>query len=120
MTNGKVRVLATTVAAIAMLGAPAAAQGPTVEVLAEGLNIPRGLTVAADGSSTSSRPGLAARVCMGEGEEQVCMGPSGAITRIADGSVDRVIEGLLSSGWGWRLSSGESRTSPWPMTAPST
>ena len=36
---------------------------------------------------------------MGEGEEQVCMGPTGAITRIADGSTSQVVTGLLSAGW---------------------
>lgn len=98
MTNGKVRVLATTVAAIAMLGAPAAAQGPTVEVLAEGLNIPRGLTLAADGSIYVVEAGTGGESCMGEGEEQVCMGPTGAITRIADGSTSQIATGLLSAG----------------------
>jgi hypothetical protein len=100
MTNGKVRVLATTVAAIAMLGAPAAAQGPTVEVLAEGLNIPRGLTLAADGSIYVVEAGTGGESCMGEGEEQVCMGPTGAITRIADGSTSQIATGLLSAGLG--------------------
>ncbi len=98
MTSGKVGVLATTVAAIALLGAPAAAQGPTVEVLAEGLNIPRGLTVAADGSIYVVEAGTAGESCMGEGEEQVCMGPTGAITKIADGSTSQVATGLLSAG----------------------
>jgi sugar lactone lactonase YvrE len=92
--------LAGAVAAIALLGAPAAAQGPTIEVLAEGLNIPRGLAVAADGSLYVVEAGTAGETCMGEGEEQVCLGPTGAISRIADGTTTQVATGLLSAGLG--------------------
>ncbi len=90
--------VAMAVAAIAVLGASAAAQ-PTVETIAEGLNIPRGITLAADGSLYVVEAGTAGESCMGEGEEQVCMGPTGAITTIAaDGTAAQVATGLMSVG----------------------
>jgi sugar lactone lactonase YvrE len=92
--------LASAVAAIALLGAPAAAQGPTVEVLAEGLNAPRGLLVAPDGSIWVAEAGAAGETCMETPRGEACYGPSGAVAKIADGSVERVIEGLTSAGAG--------------------
>lgn len=100
MRSRNVTVLATTVAAIAMLGAPAAAQGPTVEVLAEGLNAPRGLLVAPDGSVWVAEAGAGGETCMETPRGEACYGPSGAVARIADGSVERVIEGIRSSAAG--------------------
>ena len=111
--------LASAVAAIALLGAPAAAQGPTVEVLAEGLNAPRGLSVAPTAASWSPRPGPPARRAWRARAAQACFGPSGAVTKIADGSVERVIEGL-HVGWSRARDRWESRISLWLMTAPST
>ncbi len=71
-----------------------------MEVLAEGLNAPRGLTVAADGSVYVAEAGAAGETCMDEAAGGMCYGPSGAILRIADGSVERVVEGLTSAGAG--------------------
>ena len=89
------------------LGAPAAAQELTIEVLAEGLNAPRGVAVAGDGSVYVVEAGSAGDTCMqtgaSEGPEpgEVCYGPTGAVTRIAaDGTVEKIIEGLPSAGSG--------------------
>ena len=48
------------------LAAPAAAQEPQVEVLAEGLNAPRGITIAPDGSIYVAEAGAAGETCMDE------------------------------------------------------
>jgi hypothetical protein len=92
--------LASAVGAIALLGIPAAAQGPTVEVLAEGLNAPRGLLVAPDGSIWVAEGGAGGETCMETPRGEACYGPTGAVARIADGSVERVIEGITSAGAG--------------------
>jgi hypothetical protein len=86
--------------AIASIGAPVAAQGPTVEVLAEGLNAPRGLLVAPDGGIWVAEAGAAGETCMETPRGEACFGPSGAVLRIADGNVERVVEGLTSAGAG--------------------
>jgi hypothetical protein len=92
--------LASAVGAIALLGIPAAAQGPTVEVLAEGLNAPRGLLVAPDGSVWVAEGGAGGETCMETPRGEACYGPTGAVARIADGTVERVIEGITSAGAG--------------------
>lgn len=76
------------------LAAPAAA-GASTEVLAEGLNAPRGVFVAGDGAIYVAESGTGGDDCP-MGEEGLCYGPSGAIVRIADGSTERVVEGLAS------------------------
>lgn len=81
---------------VAALSLPAAAQGPTVEVLAEGLNAPRGLALAADGSVYVVEAGTGGDACMGDGEAEVCMGLTGSVTQITDGSPTQVLTGLPS------------------------
>jgi sugar lactone lactonase YvrE len=93
-------VLTGAIGAIALLGIPAAAQGPTVEVLAEGLNAPRGLLVAPDGSIWVAAGGAGGETCMETPRGEACYGPTGAVARIADGSMERVIEGITSAGAG--------------------
>ncbi len=92
--------LASAVGAIALLGIPAAAQGPTVEVLAKGLNAPRGLLVAPDGSVWVAEGGAGGETCMETPRGEACYGPTGAVARIADGTVERVIEGITSAAAG--------------------
>jgi hypothetical protein len=77
---------------------PAAAQEPQIEVIAEGLAAPRGVTVASDGSVYVAEAGLGGDSCMDTPRGEQCYGPTGAITRIADGSSARVVEGLPSMG----------------------
>lgn len=72
-------------------------------VVAKGLNNPRGLAVAADGSVYVAEAGRAGSRCFkfpGEGEEaeETCFGFSGAITRIADGHQERAYSGFISAG----------------------
>lgn len=100
MRIGNGFALAGALAALALVGAPAAAQGPTMEVLAEGLNAPRGLLVAPDGSVWVAEGGAAGETCMETPRGEACYGPTGAVARIADGTVERVIEGLTSAGAG--------------------
>ena len=80
------------------------AQDPTIEVLAEGLNTPRGVAVAADGSIYVAEAGAAGETCidagLGDSEGGMCYGPSGSVAHIVDGEVERVIEGLTSAGSG--------------------
>jgi hypothetical protein len=85
--------------AAATLGAPTTGQGPTVEVVAEGLHAPRGLAIAADGSLLVAEAGQAGDLCpeMGGG---FCLGPTGSVARVSDGTVERIVEGLPSAGGG--------------------
>ncbi len=78
------------------LAAPAVAQEPTLEVLADGLNNPRGVKVADDGSVYVAEAGFGGDTCMGEGEEAGCFGLTGAITRVSADVVERVVEGVPS------------------------
>ena len=73
-----------------------------MEVLAEGLNAPRGITVGADGSIWVAEAGSAGETCLDEAAGGFCFGPTGAITRIADGTAEHVIEGIMSAGAGPR------------------
>ncbi len=81
----------------ATLGPPAAGQGPTVEVVAEGLHAPRGLAIASNGDLFVAEAGQAGDLCpeMGGG---FCLGPTGSVARVSDGTVERIIEGLPSAG----------------------
>ncbi len=86
---------------LALAGAlsfPAGAQDVSVEVLAGGLDAPRGLAVASDGSIYVAEAGLAGDECSTEipGRGRLCYGLSGGVTRISDGKAQRVVEGLPS------------------------
>jgi sugar lactone lactonase YvrE len=69
--------------------------GPTVAVVADGLNSPRGLAVDDDGTIYVTQAGVAGDDCVtvGEGEEagELCFGPTGAVSTITDGTVEDVI-----------------------------
>ncbi len=90
---------------LASLGAPAAAQEATVEVVAQGLNAPRGVAVADDGSIYVAEAGTAGETCLdgagvGDSDAATCYGPTGAIARVSEGVVERVVAGLSSAGSG--------------------
>lgn len=89
-------VLGTMVMTVA-LAAPALAQDPQIDVLAEGLNNPRGVKVAADGVYVVEA-GVGGDTCLGEGA--MCYGPSGAVLRVTPDGVERLVEGLTSSAEG--------------------
>ena len=85
------------------LAVPTVAQdGPAVEVVAEGLSNPRGVAIAASGEVWVAEAGSAGDQCMQGGPEggEICFGPTGAISRVVDGSVEQVVTGLLSGGFG--------------------
>ncbi len=79
-----------------------AAQGPTVEVVAEGLHAPRGLAIASDGSLLVAEAGQAGDLCP-EGGGGFCLGTTGSVARVSDGTVERIVEGLPSAGGGTQL-----------------
>lgn len=85
--------------AAATLGAPATGQGPTVEVVAQGFHAPRGLAIAADGSLLVAEAGQAGDLCP-EGGGGFCLGTTGSVARVSDGTVERIIEALPSAGGG--------------------
>jgi hypothetical protein len=97
--------LATLAAAVAVLAAFAAVQiasgarASSVQVIATGLNNPRGVTLAPDGSIFVAEAGAAGKKCMGSGENQTCLGYTGAIDRFwTDGRRDRYGAGFVSGG----------------------
>ena len=80
---------------LAALAVPVAAQDAQIEIVAEGLVAPRGVTIAPDGSIYVAEAGSGGETCMpGPRGGDMCMGPTGAVTRVADGTSSRVIEGL--------------------------
>ena len=96
------------------------AQEPTIEVVADGLDNPRGVMIADDGSVYVAEAGVGGETCLGEGEEAGCYGPTGAITRVSADGVERVIEGLLLDGQYAGPELVVSPTSPSAPTARST
>jgi hypothetical protein len=96
MGSRHLAVLLGSAALAVALAAPAAAQGPTIETVAQGLDTPRGIAIAGNGSLYVVEAGTGGDACMGEGQDQVCMGPTGAITHIVDGTATQVVSGLIS------------------------
>jgi hypothetical protein len=71
------------------------------EVIAEGLNNPRGVHVRANGAVLVAEAGLGGDtgICVADPEDpeaEVCLGLTGSITRVRQGSSKRVVEGLPS------------------------
>jgi hypothetical protein len=95
----KARVMAAVVLAAGVVLAPTAqAHEDGVTVIATGLDNPRGLAFAPDGSlyvAEGGRGGSGPCVPGAEGGD-VCFGASGAITRISKGQQKRVVTGLPS------------------------
>jgi len=75
---------------------------PTVAVVAEGLESPRGMAFGPDGSLYVVEAGTAGDECVevpeppAFGDPTLCFGATGAITRVADGVQERVIDALPS------------------------
>jgi DNA-binding beta-propeller fold protein YncE len=83
--------------AVAFAPAAAADDGPSVEVIAEGLDNPRGLNFGPEGALYVAEAGRGgAGPCVGGAEGEVCFGETGAITRIWRGEATRIAEGLPS------------------------
>jgi hypothetical protein len=70
----------------------------TVSVLAKGLNNPRGVAIGPDGSVFVAQAGAAGKQCQGSGEEQMCLGFTGSIDRVAGGTRTRYAAGFASGG----------------------
>jgi hypothetical protein len=96
-------VMAVSVAALLATAAPAAAATPpTLEVVAEGLDNPRGLSVGRDGAVYVAEAGRGGDDCRefppqaGLSGTTLCFGPTGSITRVGDGEDVEVVPGLPS------------------------
>jgi len=79
-----------------LLAAPAALGAASPKVVADGLNNPRKIFVGRDGAVYVVEAGTGGRHCLGSGANRTCVGLSGSITRISDGTVKRVVTGLWS------------------------
>jgi hypothetical protein len=98
--RGRSTALLGAVALTAALAAPAAAQGPTVETVVSGLATPRHLTIASDGTLYVAEAGSGGDNCLGEGPEALCVGTTGGVSKIVDGTAERVVDGLISAAAG--------------------
>jgi hypothetical protein len=68
------------------------------EVVATGLANPRGMAIGADGALYIAEAGVGGEgpCAMGPEGNEECFGESGGVTRVADGSQERVLDGLAS------------------------
>lgn len=90
------------VGAACLLGASlpmsSARAAPTYQVIASGLDNPRGLAFDATGQLYVAEAGKGGSgPCVDGPEGKACFGESGAITRIYRGHQERIVEGLLSA-----------------------
>jgi hypothetical protein len=92
-------VLAALLTAIVCVAAQiAAGASSNVRIVATQLNNPRGVAVAPDGSVFVAQAGAAGRTCSGSGENAQCLGFTGSIDRIANGTRERYGAGFASGG----------------------
>jgi hypothetical protein len=86
------------VAMVLALAAPAAAGEPTWEVVASGLDNPRGVTIGSQGAIYIAEAGTGGDDCTSAPPEtQLCFGKTGAVTKVFQGVQRRVITQLPSS-----------------------
>jgi DNA-binding beta-propeller fold protein YncE len=95
------RTLGASSAAIALvlaIAVPGAAQAPEITEVAGGLDAPRGVTVAEDGTIYVAEAGIGgSEPCIEHPElGQLCLGNTGAVTAISDGEAERIVENLPS------------------------
>jgi glucose/arabinose dehydrogenase len=83
--------------AVAALAAVPGAHAATVKTVATGLDNPRGVAVAPDGSVFVANAGRGGSSCMGEGEDAFCLGFTSRIVRYADGKARTYAKGLISA-----------------------
>jgi glucose/arabinose dehydrogenase len=83
------------VAAVSAVVVPIASAA-TVETVARGLDNPRSVAVAPDGSVYVANAGRGGRQCQGRGEEAMCLGTTGRIVRVAGGQTTTVAGGMVS------------------------
>ena len=85
------------VVALSALGGTAAAKTPSLEVVASGLDNPRGLAVSNTSSIYVAEAGRGGDgVCVPSPEGEACIGDSGAITKVWKGGHKRITTGLPS------------------------
>jgi hypothetical protein len=95
------RLLAVGTALLVVVGAPVSAQDPSPAaggwaVLAQGLDAPRGIAIAPDGTLYVIETGEGGPVTVATPRGDVRVGSTAAISAIADGTATRVVEGLPS------------------------
>jgi hypothetical protein len=104
MASNRTYAVFGTAVLMASLAGPVAAQEPTIEVVAQGLDNPRGVAVAADGSLYVAEAGITGDTCLEDaavGDSEgggLCYGPTGAISHITADGQERVVDGLISVG----------------------
>jgi sugar lactone lactonase YvrE len=91
------RVASVTAVAALSIAAVPAAHAATVETVATGLDNPRSVAVAPDGSVYVANAGRGGKQCQGQGEDAMCLGTTGRIVRVAaDGKKSTVARGMVS------------------------
>ena len=115
MSQKRIRGLVVTVVALlaavslaALAGAQESPQVPGLAPIATGLSNPRHLAFGADGALYVAEAGSGGNQCTPVGEGQLCVGETGAITRIEGGLQDRITTDLVS----WANEEGEEATGP--------
>jgi hypothetical protein len=113
----RVRLLAllTTLCAVLAAGSTTtSAAPPGLRVVATHLDNPRKLAFGSDGSLYVAEGGTGGTHCLGKSPNLVCIGSTGAVTRITpDGKQHRVVTGLLSFGApGGRRAEGPAQAIP--------
>ena len=96
MLDRKTRRLAAAVATVCLATA-ASAQAATVETVATGLDNPRGVSIAPDGSVYVANAGRGGPKCQGKGERRQCFGATGRIVRVAGDDVSTVARRFVSA-----------------------
>jgi sugar lactone lactonase YvrE len=92
-----VRVMLLVALGAALVAAGANAQPAATPVtVASGLDNPRGLEVGPGGAVYVAEAGSGGGTCFGTGMNRFCLGFTGAVTRIAGGSQQRIATGFLS------------------------
>jgi sugar lactone lactonase YvrE len=80
------------------LAAPVAAQGPTLTEVVGGLDSPRGVAIAPDGTLYVAEVGTGGTENCIEHSElgHMCFGMTGGVSSVVDGTATRVVDGLIS------------------------
>ena len=68
----------------------------THTAVAAGLANPRQLSLAPNGDIIVAEAGRGGKTCQGQGQDAICVGRTGAVTRIHAGTAHEVVDGLLS------------------------
>lgn len=84
------------VALTALVAAQEAPRASQYIPVATGLDSPRHLDFGADGALYVAEAGSGGAQCVPAGEEQRCIGSTGAITRIAGGTTTRLVDDMIS------------------------